>query len=229
SWPGEIDRGKRSDAMVSWIDILPTLLDVAGDQNPEEIDGRSFLPVLKGDRTDHRNQIFTTHSGDGNNNVFPIRAVQTSDGWKYIRNLHPEFRFRSHVTNTAKDNGYWPSWMDAATRDDNAKGLIRKYQNRPAEELYNVNLDPWEQKNLIAEGNQQSRLADLRRRLDSWMQETGDTKTIFGEPQLVPGDKPNVITVFIDDMGWSDLSCYGGKQATTENIDRLAREGLRFT
>ena len=229
SWPGEIDRGKRSDAMVSWIDILPTLLDVAGDQNPEEIDGRSFLPVLKGDQTEHRNEIFTTHSGDGDNNVFPIRAVQTSDGWKYIRNLHPEFRFRSHVTNTAKDNGYWPSWVDAATRDDNAKGLIRKYQNRPAEELYNVNLDPWEQNNLIAEGNQQSRVANLRRRLDSWMQETGDTKTIFGGPQLVPGDKPNVITVFIDDMGWSDLSCYGGKRATTENIDRLAREGLRFT
>ena len=42
-------------------------------------------------------------------------------------------------------------------------------------------------------------------------------------------EKPNVITVFIDDMGWSDLSCYGGTRATTENIDQLASEGLRFT
>ncbi len=40
--------------------------------------------------------------------------------------------------------------------------------------------------------------------------------------------RPNIIVVFIDDMGWSDLSCFGGRQATTEQIDRLAAEGLRF-
>lgn len=41
--------------------------------------------------------------------------------------------------------------------------------------------------------------------------------------------RPNVIVVLIDDMGWSDLSCFGGQTMTTENIDRLAKEGLRFT
>lgn len=41
--------------------------------------------------------------------------------------------------------------------------------------------------------------------------------------------RPNIIVVFIDDMGWSDLSCFHGTQTTTENIDRLADEGLRFT
>ncbi|MCU0871693.1 MAG: sulfatase-like hydrolase/transferase [Pirellulaceae bacterium] len=41
--------------------------------------------------------------------------------------------------------------------------------------------------------------------------------------------KPNVVVVFIDDMGWSDLSCFGGKGTTTEQIDRLAAEGIRFT
>ena len=41
--------------------------------------------------------------------------------------------------------------------------------------------------------------------------------------------KPNIITVFIDDMGWSDLSCFGGTRTTTEHIDRLASEGIRFT
>jgi uncharacterized sulfatase len=42
-------------------------------------------------------------------------------------------------------------------------------------------------------------------------------------------ERPNIITVFIDDMGWSDLSCFGGKSTTTEHIDRLAAEGIRFT
>ena len=40
--------------------------------------------------------------------------------------------------------------------------------------------------------------------------------------------KPNIITVFIDDMGWSDVSCFGGDVVQTQNIDRLASEGIRF-
>lgn len=41
--------------------------------------------------------------------------------------------------------------------------------------------------------------------------------------------RPNIITVFIDDMGWTDLSCFEGKVVKTEHIDRLADEGIRFT
>ncbi len=41
-------------------------------------------------------------------------------------------------------------------------------------------------------------------------------------------DKPNIVVVFIDDMGWGDFSCFGNTEVKTENIDRLATEGLRF-
>ena len=40
--------------------------------------------------------------------------------------------------------------------------------------------------------------------------------------------RPNIILVFIDDMGWADFSCFGNKDAKTPNIDRLASEGIRF-
>lgn len=40
--------------------------------------------------------------------------------------------------------------------------------------------------------------------------------------------QPNIILVFIDDMGWGDFSCFGNDEVETENIDRLASEGLRF-
>lgn len=40
--------------------------------------------------------------------------------------------------------------------------------------------------------------------------------------------QPNVILVFIDDMGWADLSCFGSRDATTPNIDRMASEGIAF-
>jgi len=41
-------------------------------------------------------------------------------------------------------------------------------------------------------------------------------------------EKPNIIVIMADDLGYSDLSCYGG-EIETPNIDRLAEEGLRFT
>ena len=44
-----------------------------------------------------------------------------------------------------------------------------------------------------------------------------------------PVEKPNIVFIVVDDMGWADLSCYGGKAIATPRIDRMAAEGLRFT
>lgn len=52
---------------------------------------------------------------------------------------------------------------------------------------------------------------------------------LFAPTSVFAAERPNIITVFIDDMGWSDLSCYHGDRTQTENIDSLAAEGLRFT
>ena len=41
-------------------------------------------------------------------------------------------------------------------------------------------------------------------------------------------EPPNIIVIFIDDMGWGDFSCFGNQDAQTPQIDRLAREGIRF-
>jgi len=47
-------------------------------------------------------------------------------------------------------------------------------------------------------------------------------------PRRAGGRRPNIIFIFVDDMGYADLSCYGNKDAETTNIDRLAEEGIRF-
>ena len=41
--------------------------------------------------------------------------------------------------------------------------------------------------------------------------------------------KPNVVFILADDLGYGDLSCYGQEKFTTPNIDRLAQDGMRFT
>jgi arylsulfatase A len=48
-------------------------------------------------------------------------------------------------------------------------------------------------------------------------------------PALAADEKPNVVLIFIDDLGWADLGCYGSRFYRTPNIDHLASEGMRFT
>ncbi len=230
SWPGQVQPNTRSDAMVSWIDILPTLVDVAGGEPPSAIDGRSFLPVLSGQQNKHRDVILTTHSGDGDKNIFPIRSARTSDRWKYIRNLHPEFRFTSHVTEIAGRAGYWESWVEQALHSSQAKSKVQRYLQRPAEELYYLADDPYEQNNMISDPSQSERVAALRAAVDQWTAQTHDTLAYYNAPKPIVSDKtPNIVNVFIDDMGWSDVSCFGGDVVQTPNIDRLASEGIKFT
>ncbi|MFM7750663.1 MAG: sulfatase [Opitutaceae bacterium] len=185
-WPGRTRAGARTDAMVSWIDVLPTLVDVAGGKAPEGIDGRSFGGVLRGETTQHRDRIFTTHSADGRFNIYPIRSVRTT-GWKYIRNLHPEYYYSTHVDlGQARDGpGYFGSWQDKAKTDAAAAAVVRRYHERPAEELYDLGADPLELRNLAGDPAQAERLAALRGEVTAWMRANGDEGRTFGEPRLL--------------------------------------------
>ncbi len=230
TWPGKIAAGLRTDAMVTWVDILPTIVEAAGGAMPTGLDGKSFMPVLTGQYDKHRDRVFATHSGDGSMNVFPMRSVR--DGrYKYILNLHPEFKFLSHVTQKPGDTGYWPSWVQAAKTDASAAEKVRKYTQRPLEELYDLDADPQEWVNLANDPAHSDTVIKMSATLTAWMDEMGDKRTVFGTPTLLPrtGPAPNVISLFIDDMGWSDLSCFGNTEVATPHIDRLAAEGIRFT
>jgi N-sulfoglucosamine sulfohydrolase len=191
SCPGMVKPGTRSGAMVSWVDILPTLVEGAGGQAPAEIDGRSFAAVLRGEKSVHRDRIFTTHSGDGEMNIYPIRALRTGD-WKYILNLHPEFQFTTHVDlaprgsdKTGYWGGYWESWKRAATTNAEAAAKVKRYHERPREELYDLRADPDEQRNLAGDPKHTARLAEMRKELASWMREQGDKETVFNKPRLL--------------------------------------------
>ena len=49
------------------------------------------------------------------------------------------------------------------------------------------------------------------------------------QPKTPPASRPNIVFFLIDDLGYGDLGCYGNTFCETPNIDRLAREGMRFT
>jgi N-sulfoglucosamine sulfohydrolase len=186
AWPGVIRPGTRTAAMIQWIDLLPTLIAAAGGTVPAGIDGRSFLPVIRGGTAAHRDVIFTTHSGDGRMNVYPIRAIRTAD-WKLLLNLRPEFAHTTHIDKAlARDGGrYWISWFERAQADATAAAIVQRYHARPAVELYDLHADPHEQRNLVAEPAHAARVRDLRAQLEKWMESQGDKRTVFNEPRLL--------------------------------------------
>ncbi|MEN9637517.1 MAG: hypothetical protein RL077_5921 [Verrucomicrobiota bacterium] len=185
AWPGHLQPGTVSDALVCWPDLLPTFIDLAGGTVPAGLDGKSFAGILRGTATTHRDRVFTTHSGDGDFNVYPIRSVRTRD-WKYLRNLHPEFQHHTHISRSSGPSGnvYWQSWLAAAEKNPAAAATLLRYTTRPAEELYDLAADPDELHNLAADPRQTPRLAGLRADLDAWMKQQGDTQTVFGKPLL---------------------------------------------
>ena len=185
AWPGTLKPATTSDAMVCWPDLLPTFIELGGGKVPEGIDGRSFAGILRGSTTTHREQVFTTHSGDGDFNVYPIRSVRTRD-WKYIRNLHPEFQHQSHISRSTGPSGlvYWKTWLAAAEKDSLAAAIVQRFTTRPAEELYDLTKDPNELHNVAADPMQSERLNSLRAELDAWMKQQGDTQPVFGKPLL---------------------------------------------
>jgi uncharacterized sulfatase len=174
-WPGKIRPGTTTGAMVSWTDLLPTCLDAAAGKVPDGLSGSSFLAVLEGKKDAHRDKVFVTHSGDGDMNRYPLRAVRTRD-WKYVRNLDPTAEHHTHIDKAAAGDGrdYWDSWIAKAKSDPAAAAVVRRYHTRPAEELYDLAADPLELKNLAADPAHADRLKTLRADLDAWMKEQGD-------------------------------------------------------
>lgn len=52
---------------------------------------------------------------------------------------------------------------------------------------------------------------------------------VLGVSLVQAAEKPNVVVIFADDLGWGDLGCYGHPSIRTPNLDRMAAEGMRFT
>ncbi|WP_165075600.1 sulfatase family protein [Paludisphaera rhizosphaerae] len=186
AWPGKIKPGSRSDAIVSWIDFLPTCVEAAGGTPPGSLSGRSFLGVLEGKADRLRDEVYLTHSADGIMNNYPIRGVRTRD-WKYLRNLDPDAEHHTHIDKGVAIDGktFWDSWKRAAENDPKAAATVARYHHRPAEELYDLRSDPSELHNLAADPAQADRLAELRGKVDAWMKDQGD-KGLETEKTIAP-------------------------------------------
>lgn len=188
-WPNQIRPGVRTDAMVSWVDIVPTLLEIGGANVPSDIDGRSFQSVLLGETDSLRNRIYVTHTGDGPMNIYPMRSVRTKE-FKYIWNLRPDAYHTNHSNFLRRDGAgfFWHSWEAKAKTDPAAQAIIDAYYVRPPVEFFNLTTDPRERTNVANDAKYAATMSELRSDLEAWAKSQGDDLQPHQEPY--PKDKP---------------------------------------
>jgi arylsulfatase A-like enzyme len=169
-WPQGIKRGTVATGLISSVDLAPTILQLASVAIPATVQGRSFAPILKNPKAKIRDAIFAEKNWHDYEDR--VRAVRT-ERFKYIRNDFPDL-----AGTPSADAGRSPT-MDAMRRLHKAGKLTelqaRIFQKpRPAEELYDVLVDPREVNNLAENPRYANMLAQLREKLNAWGRETDD-------------------------------------------------------
>lgn len=174
--PGLIKADSKSDAIVEYTDLLPTFIELAGGKSNGKLDGKSLLPLLKGDKKEIKKYSFSLQTTRGifhGSDYYGIRAVVDSN-FRYIWNLTPEVEFKNDINNNPHPSLWWKSWLEKAKHDEHAKGLIERYSKRPSEELYDVINDKWCINNLADNPQYEQIKKELRIELLKWMKECGD-------------------------------------------------------
>jgi len=187
-WPGRVKPDSRTDAMIQYADVLPTLIEAAGGTvNSQQFDGSSFLSVLLDKSDTHRKYVYGMHNNVPEGSPYPIRSVR-DERYRYIRNLLPDnLHIQKYVMgiNGTKHTHYWNTWVEAACQHERANKLVTRYMKRPAEELYDSQQDPYDLNNLAAD----EKYADIKKRLsaelDRWMKEQNDPGAALDTQQRV--------------------------------------------
>ena len=85
SWPAGIKGGQTLEQVVANIDVAPTMLDAAGLETPEQMDGMSFLPLAKGKSTEWRDYILYEYFWERNYPQTPTMHAVIGEQFKYVR------------------------------------------------------------------------------------------------------------------------------------------------
>jgi N-sulfoglucosamine sulfohydrolase len=168
SWPGEIKPGSKTDAIVEYVDVVPTMLEVAGAEVPESLDGRSFLPVLKGTENRHKKYAYslqTTVGVNGAKQPYGIRSV-VNEKFRLVLNLFPENEFSIPTSRRLTE--------ETSAMGDSEKLFARRFAKRPKWELFEVAKDPYCLNNLAADTKYDSQRNLLSNALEEWMLSQND-------------------------------------------------------
>jgi len=154
-WPGRIGAGSTSDALLSNVDLTPTLLELAGVAVPADLHGCSFADLCRGSHNGPvRDAVFGEHTAVST--VPDTRCIRT-ERWKLIRSFFPSRQYRTPID-----------------LDKPMKGGISPEVSTPFAELYDLEKDPLEFSNLACEPDHADTLRELNGALLSHLRDVND-------------------------------------------------------
>lgn len=169
--PSLKETGVSSDALISSVDIFPTVMDIMGFDAPDGIQGKSLVPILDGTETEVRKYLYTEFTYHGPNSYFPTRTIR-DDRFKLIVNLlapdlgSPFFNVDGDPAyRLSREQKYDGTWV---------REIFDRWKAPPSMELYDLANDPFEKNNLADDPRFQDKLEELRSQLTSWLSESGD-------------------------------------------------------
>ena len=188
--------GKVCDALVSSVDIVPTILELVGVKTETALPGRSLLPLLDNPSAAWRATLSTDYTAHRKEHYYPSRAIRTVR-YKLIHNMLPErinpfsgmgavrsLDASAPAKNGAIYNAVNPDFYSDKNRffggsAESIRTAYATYRNPPEFELYDLEKDPHERSNLAGNPEYASTLAELKTGLAVWQKETADP---FADP-----------------------------------------------
>jgi N-sulfoglucosamine sulfohydrolase len=170
----KLPRAVVCDALISQIDVFPTICDYIGIAHPAWLQGKSFLPVLTGQVSEIHEEVFAEVNYHAS--YEPKRAVRTAR-WKYIRRFGDR---RTPALPNCDDSPSKEVWLQAGWGS----------QVLDTESLYDLLFDPTEHANLINDPGHAQVAQEMRDRLHRWMISTNDP-LLHGPVAAPPGAVAN--------------------------------------
>lgn len=170
-WPGKVKPGSVCHDMVCTTDFTPTVLDIIGLKQIPGVDGRSFQPLLNGRKQTGRDEVFTVFNQTSARNDYPMRCLRTKK-LSYIFNAWSD---GNTVYQAEGMSGLTFKAMQAAAQTDaKLAERVKFLRHRAPEELYDLESDPNEMHNLIADPKYKNQIAKMRADLLKVMTQTKD-------------------------------------------------------
>jgi len=166
--PKEYSPGAKSDRLVNFVDLAPTLLSLAGVEPPAEMQGHAFAGKFQVEKP----KYMFGFRGRMDERYDFIRTV-TDGRFQYMRNYNPHFIYGQYV-------GYnFQTPSTAAWKRDYDAGKLNEAQSqfwklKPAEELYDLQSDPDQVKNLVGSPEHRAKLDELRKAQRDWCRNIRD-------------------------------------------------------
>lgn len=209
-WPGQLPAGSVREDLVSFIDLGPTVLSIAGVPVPIHMDGRPFLGSQQGEP---RRYVFAAR--DRMDETYDMVRAARDDRFKYIRNEYPDQPYVLHLPFRNRGGTMQELFRLHAEGALSGPPALWMSDRRPPEELYDTAADPHEIRNLAADPAYGDVLRRMRAATEAWMREIGDLGHV-AEDQMVAamwpgGVQPTTATPIIVERTSADV----GLQATT--------------